>query len=133
MRQSLQNLGLVQKLLVPTVLTVLLCLGIVSAGTYALSSLNQASNVVIDRDAAGLVAVLEMREALYSAADKEKAAILADDAKTVEEAGAALEEELQTVDESLATLRGLAINAEERKLIETAAEVPPITASWSAR
>ncbi|WP_445682405.1 methyl-accepting chemotaxis protein [Radicibacter daui] len=122
MRQSLQNLGLVQKLLVPTVLTVLLCLGIVSAGTYALSSLNQASNVVIDRDAAGLVAVLEMQEALYSAADKEKAAILADDAKTVEEAGAALEEELQTVDESLATLRGLAINAEERKLIETAAE-----------
>ena len=122
MRHTLQNLGLVQKLLVPTVLTVLLCLGIVGAGTYALSSLNRASNLVIDRDAAGLVAVLEMQEALYSAADKEKAAILADDPKTVEDAGAALEEELQTVDESLSTLRGLAIEAGERKLVETAAQ-----------
>jgi hypothetical protein len=50
----------------------LLCLGIVGASTDALSSFSDAADIVIDRDTAGLVAVLQMQEALYSAADSER-------------------------------------------------------------
>jgi methyl-accepting chemotaxis protein len=108
--------SLLRRILLPVGLMILTAIGIVAFSSYELAALRSASKVAIDRDAAGLVSVLEVQEALYSAADKEKAAILASDEAGVSEHADALHEEIAGAQESVDALAALALSDEQRAL-----------------
>ncbi|HEV8388806.1 MAG TPA: HAMP domain-containing methyl-accepting chemotaxis protein [Dongiaceae bacterium] len=116
MTSWISRLGLMTKILGPAALMVLVAAAIVIFSRFALSELAGVNKHAIDEDSAGLIAMLEIQEALYSAADKEKAAILADNPDEVKEHAAALAEELDGARESAAALSALAESPEQKDI-----------------
>src|SRR5262245_56072482 len=114
MTRWFSRLGLMAKILLPAGLMIAVTAAIILYSRFALSDLNAVNRQVVDEDSAALIAVLEIQEALYSAADKEKAAILASDAAAVKDHADALVEELDGAREAAETLTSLAETAEQK-------------------
>jgi methyl-accepting chemotaxis protein len=114
MKSWISRMGLMAKILGPAALMIVVAAGIVIFSRFALSDLAAVNKHAIDEDAAALIHVLEIQEALYSAADKEKSAILADDPAAVKEHTDALAEELAGARESAAALTEMAETPEEK-------------------
>ena len=114
MKRWIMRMGLMAKILGPAALMIVVAAGIVIFSRFALSDLSAVNKHAIDEDAAALIHVLEIQEALYSAADKEKAAILADDPAAVKEHTDALKEELDGAREAAASLTEMAETPEEK-------------------
>jgi methyl-accepting chemotaxis protein len=114
MKSWFSKLGLMAKILVPAALMIVVAAAIIVFSRLALSDLSAVNKRAIDQDAAALIHVLEIQEALYSAADKEKSAILADDPAAVKEHAGALTEELARAREAAAALAGLADTPAEK-------------------
>jgi methyl-accepting chemotaxis protein len=116
MKSWISRMGLMAKILGPAALMVIVAAAIVMYSRFALSDLAAVNKHAIDEDSAGLISMLEIQEALYSAADKEKAAILADNLDEVKEHAAALEEELAGAREAAAALSEVAETPEQKDL-----------------
>jgi methyl-accepting chemotaxis protein len=114
MKSWISRMGLMTKILGPAALMVIVAAAIVVFSRFALSDLAAVNKRAIDEDSAGLISMLEIQEALYSAADKEKAAILADNPDEVKERAAALEEELAGAREGAVALSAVAETPEQK-------------------
>jgi methyl-accepting chemotaxis protein len=111
----LARLSILTKLVLPALLMIAVGAGVIF---YSMSSLSRMYDMVetsIKLHTNRLVYTLEIQEALYSAADKEKAAILASDPATVKESADALAEEIGTANESTGELIALAKTTDDTK------------------
>jgi methyl-accepting chemotaxis protein len=110
--------GLLPKILGPVALMILTAIAIVAFSVFELARERNAGKLAIDRDAAGLVDVLVIQEGLYSAADKEKAAILSDKADAVKQHADDWGGEIKDVRDTLVDLQSLDLSDEQRAVVE---------------
>jgi len=111
----LSRLSILTKLLMPALLMIIVGAGVIFYSMSSLSRMYDMMESSIELRTNRLVNTLEIQEALYAAADKEKAAILASDADIVKEAADELVEELGTANESIDALIALAKTTEDTK------------------
>src|SRR5262245_55715526 len=104
----LARLSILNKILVPTAIMIAVGVGIILYSMASLSRMDEMMKESVEQNTNRLVATLEIQEAMYSAADKEKAAILSSDSAAVKEAADAIAEELKTANDSAAELDMLA-------------------------
>ena len=107
----LARLTILNKILVPTAIMIAVGIGIILYSMASLSRMDEMMKESIEQHTNRLVATLEIQEAMYSAADKEKAAILSSDAAAVKESADAIAEELKTANDSADELETLAKNS----------------------
>ena len=119
----LARLSILKKLLLPTLAMILVGAGVIFYSMSSLARMYDMMETSIELRTNRLVYTLEIQEALYSAADKEKAAILASDEATVKESADALAEEIGTANESTGELIALAKTTDDTKDDEQAAEI----------
>jgi methyl-accepting chemotaxis protein len=119
----LARLSILKKLLLPTLAMILVGAGVIFYSMSSLARMYDMMETSIELRTNRLVYTLEIQEALYSAADKEKAAILASDGAAVKESADALAEEIGTANESTGELVALAKTTDDAKDDEQAAAI----------
>jgi methyl-accepting chemotaxis protein len=111
--------GLLPRVLGPVVLMILTAAAIVAFSAFELLQEPETARIAVDRDAAGLTDILVIQEGLYSAADKEKAAILSDQADEVKQQAEDWAGEIKDARATADELLTLAENDQERALVNT--------------
>ena len=119
----LARLSILKKLLLPTAAMILVGAGVIFYSMSSLARMYDMMETSIELRTNRLVYTLEIQEALYSAADKEKAAILASDDAAVKESADELAEEIGTANESTGELVALAETTDDTKDDEQAAAI----------
>jgi methyl-accepting chemotaxis protein len=109
--------NLLQRILAPLLMMFLTTVGIVVFSIHELGKERDIAQRIVEIDAAGLANALRFEKEMFSAADKEKTAILADDQAVIKERKELWTEDMAGVREALAALLALAHDDEEKSLI----------------